>query len=165
MTTTSKPKQTKPRVKRSPSVVLTEKQNTYVEARLDGKSKTDAAKQAGYDVTSVQTIEKSEDVKQALSQARSELSSAVQIKRFDVIEMFKEAYDMAKLSAEPGNMVAAAREIGKMLGYYEAEKIKVELSMSQANMQKKFEIMSDEELMEIAEGRARIVEGEYVRLS
>lgn len=163
MTTTSKSK--KPRVKRLPSVVLTEKQNTYVEARLDGKSKAEAAKVAGYEHLNTTQIEKSEDVRTALLQARSELSSATQIKRADVIEMFQEAYGMAKLAAEPGNMVAAAREIGKMLGYYEAEKIKVELTMSQMNLQKKFEIMSDDELMEIAEGRAKVVEGEYVRLS
>ena len=76
-----------------------------------------------------------------------------------------QAYDTAHMTAEAGNMVAAAREIGKMLGFYEPETIKVEMTMQQAKLKSKFEIMSDEELLEIAEGRARVVDGDYVRLS
>ena len=95
------PKQ--PRKKRGASVV-TEKQDKYIEARLDGKSKLEAAAVAGYNVNGVGQIEKSADVRAALEQARSELSSATQIKRADVIEMLKEAYDMAKLAALEGEL-------------------------------------------------------------
>lgn len=146
---------------------LTEKQTAYVENRMDGKSKYAAAKAAGYgspDTTST-NLERSASVAAALKMAREELSTATQIKRADVIEMFTEAYDLAKLAAEPGNMVAAAREIGKMLGYYEPERIKVDLTLSQERTMQKFTQMSDEELIQIAQGQAKVIDGECVRLS
>jgi hypothetical protein len=153
-----------PRKKRGESVV-TEKQDKYIEARLDGKSKTEAAREAGYNVNGVGMIEKSADVRAALEQARSELSSATQIKRADVIEMLQEAYNMAKLSAEPSSMVSAAKEIGKMLGYYEPETIRIETQRNSGTVQRKLMTMSDEELLELAEGTAQVIDGEFKRLS
>lgn len=158
MQSASKPK--KPRK----TSVLTEKQSVYVEARLDGKSKKEANALAGYAPTDCLSG-KSDEVAKALAEGRNQLSDAAQIKRADVLLMLTEAYDMAKLAAEPASMVSAAREIGKMLGFYEPETIKVELSMSQAKLQRKFEVMTDEQLLEIAEGRAKIIEGDYTRLS
>lgn len=152
------------RKKRGESVV-TEKQDKYVEARLDGKSKRQAAIDAGYSVNNVAQIEKSADVRAALEQARSELSTATQIKRADVIEMLKEAYDMAKLAAEPSSMVSAAKEIGKMLGFYEPETIRIETQRNAGTVQRKLMTMTDEELMEIAEGTAKVIDGEFQRLS
>ena len=156
--------QKQPRKKRGESVV-TEKQDKYVEARLDGKSKRQAAIDAGYSVNNVAQIEKSADVRAALEQARSELSTATQIKRADVIEMLKEAYDMAKLAAEPSSMVSAAKEIGKMLGFYEPETIRIETQRNAGTVQRKLMTMTDEELMEIAEGTAKVIDGEFQRLS
>lgn len=156
--------QKQPRKKRGESVV-TEKQDKYIEARLDGKSKRQAAIDAGYNVNGVAVIEKSADVRAALEQARSELSTATQIKRADVIEMLKEAYDMAKLAAEPSSMVSAAKEIGKMLGFYEPETIRIETQRNAGTVQRKLMTMTDEELMEIAEGTAKVIDGEFQRLS
>lgn len=140
---------------------LTEQQAEYVENRLDGKSKAEAAKSAGYSNPN-QNPELSAKVKNALALARSELSTASQIKRADVIEMLMEAYDMARITAESSAMTAAAREIGKMLGFYEPETIKVELSQGQANMHNRLRMMSDEELLRIASGEAAIIEGEVL---
>lgn len=156
--------QKQPRKKRGESVV-TEKQDKYIEARLDGKSKRQAAIDAGYSVNNVAQIERSADVRAALEHARSELSTATQIKRADVIEMLKEAYDMAKLAAEPSSMVSAAKEIGKMLGYYEPETIRIETQRNAGTVQRKLMTMTDEELMEIAEGTAKVIDGEFQRLS
>lgn len=125
-----------------------------------------AARIAGYSSPSqAYAVEKSESVRQALALARSELSTATQIKRADVIEMLMEAYDVAKLMAESSSMTAAAREIGKMLGFYEPETIKVELTGAQAGMQHRLRAMSDEELLRIASGTAQIIEGEVVERS
>jgi phage terminase small subunit len=139
---------------------LTEQQTVYVENRLDGKSKNEAALAAGY---SQPTVEKSKAVSQALAIARSELSTATQIKRADVIEMLMEAYDMGKIMAESTAMTAAAREIGKMLGFYEAEAIKIELTQGQANMHTRLRMMSDEELLRLASGNATLIEGERIQ--
>ncbi len=147
---------------RPTSAVLTDKQKKYVEGRLDGKSKREAALQAGYTEASVTTItaERSEDVKKALAEARSELSDATQIKRADVVEMFQEAYKMSKKMAEPSSMVAAAREIGRMLGFYEPETIKLEMTDNQKTLQNKLMTMSTEQLLELA-AKNTLIEGEY----
>jgi phage terminase small subunit len=146
---------------------LTEKQKKYVEKRLDGESQAKSALIAGYSdhPSACTTPEKSEKVKQALALARSELSSATQIKRADVIEMLMEAYDMAKLGAEASSMVAAAREIGKMLGFYEPETVKLELTGDQAQLQTRLRTLTDEELLQIAQGQAKVIEGEFQHIS
>lgn len=143
---------------------LTEKQTAYVEGRLNNKTKKQSAIDAGY--SGVNTIiEKSDDVAAALQAARSNLATATKTTREDVLEMFKRAFDLAQLAAEPASMVASAREIGKMLGFYEPETIRVQMTVDQARLGDKFRMMSREELLEIAEGRARIVEGEFTRVS
>lgn len=147
------------------SVLLSEKQDKVVEGILNGKSKRKAVKDAGYSVEGTHTVVKNPDVEIALKEARSELAKATQMTRPQVLEMFEQAFDMAKLASEPSSMVAAAREIGKMLGFYEPETVKVELSMSQARLQSKFEVMSDAELLEIASGKAKVIDGEFTRLS
>lgn len=78
--------------------------------------------------------------------------------------MLKEAYDMARTAAEPASMVSAAKEIGKMLGFYEPETIRVQLTANQSSLQAKFMVMSDEELLEMAQGKASVVEGEFKRV-
>lgn len=147
------------------SVLLTEKQDKVVEGVLNGKSKRQAVKDAGLSPTSSHVVTTNPDVQRALSEARSNLAKATAMTRPQVLEMFEEAFDMAKLASEPSSMVAAAREIGKMLGYYEPETVKVELSMAQARLQSKFEAMSDAELLEIAAGKAKVIDGEFTRLS
>jgi hypothetical protein len=68
-----------------------------------------------------------------------------ELSKKDVMDMLKEAYDMAKLMAEPSSMVSAAREIGKMCGYYEPKKVEVSVS---AALQKKESVarLTDAEL-------------------
>lgn len=155
-------KPTKPKAPRKPSV-LTDKQDAYVQARLDGKGKRAAAREAGY-ALSPTAIEQSEDVKAAIAAARSELSDAAQIRRADVIGMFQEAYTMAKLASEPASMVSAAKEIGKMLGLYEPETIKLALDHNQSSLQRKLLTLSDSELLEIANGQGQVIDGEFKRI-
>ena len=148
------------------SSVLTDKQSTYVDAVLQNKSKAQAVKEAGYgaSVTSVH-VEQSDDVRLALKEAREELAESTQYTRAKCAEMFQEAYDLAKTAAEPAAMIAATKELAKMHGFYEPETIKVQLTQSQASLQHRFRTMSREELLEIAAGRAKVIDGEYTRVS
>jgi hypothetical protein len=143
-----------------PRKKLTEKQTDFAEKVLDGMAPSTAA-----GPNNGTLMMRSPSVKEYLAHHRAELSSATQIKRADVLEMLMEAYDAAKITSEPGNMVAAAREIGKMLGFYEPEQIKLQLTTNQARLKSKFEIMSDEELLQLADGKATVIDGEYQRLS
>ena len=65
-----------------------------------------------------------------------------------VLEGFQEAYEMAKGSNNPGAMTGANRELGKMCGYYEPEKKKIEVSqVGSMGHLKYLESLTDEELM------------------
>ena len=151
---------------RQPSVVLTAKQEAYVEARGNGNSKSTSASLAGYaNASGATAAESSEDVQKALKEIRSNLQTATKINREEVVFMLQRAYHMAESLEEPSSMVAAAREIGKMLGFYEPEKIKLELSQDQARLQKKYEIMSDAELLDIINGTTTVVDGEFSHVS
>lgn len=80
---------------------------------------------------------------------KKKYEEAADMTRKKVMDMFQEAYDMAKLMAEPQAMVAAAREVGKMCGYYAPveRKIKIEGSLTYDRMNK----LSDAELLELVE--------------
>jgi hypothetical protein len=145
---------------RAKSVILGDKHKKYVEGVLDGKSKRKAAYEAGFANPPPST-----EIAEVIAEKRQELSDATQIRRADVLDMFKEAYEMSKLMSETPAMIAAAREIGRMLGFYEPEKIKVELNHSQASMQAKLLSMSDEDLLAIASGNATVIDGECRRVN
>lgn len=95
---------------------------------------------------------------------RAELSSALQITRADAIEGMQDAVNMAKLAGDPMSMIRGWSEIAKMLGLYAPEVKKLELSMTARNLQSKYEAMSDEELLAIAEGRTNVIDGTFERL-
>lgn len=135
--------------------VLTEKQSAYVENVLDGKPKGESALAAGYSSTTAATlVERSEEVRTAIREARSELSSAAQIKRADMIEVLVEAIGMSRMMADPMGMIAGAREVGKMLGLYAPEEKKIDLNVNQQRLRSQFEGMSDQELLDVIEGTA-----------
>ena len=69
--------------------------------------------------------------------------------RKKVMDMHLEAFDMAKMMAEPASMVSAAREIGRMCGYYEPVKQKIEVSVNGQIAVKRLESMSDEDLLKL----------------
>lgn len=139
--------------------VLTEKQDAFVNGLLDGKSKSKAAANAGYASSAAGALAiQSQDVQEALIRARAELTDVLQVRRVDMIEVIVDAISMARLQGDPANMINGAREISKMLGFYEPEKKVIELTGSQEQIKKKYEQLSDEELLAIIEGEAKRVE-------
>lgn len=134
--------------------VLTEKQEAFKEAVLDGMTPAQAAEAAGYSHPSTAgQVLMAPDVKRALAEARNELSSAAQITRGDMLAVMMDAIDMARLLADPQSMIKGASEVSKMLGFYAPEVKKVELSMSQARVRSKLISMTDEELLLMASGQ------------
>ena len=133
--------------------ILTERQEAYKEAVLDGMPKPKAILEAGYSSTSQLTeVDRNEKVRQEIAAARAELSSAAQIKRVDMIEVLIESIGMARMMADPMAMIAGAREVGKMLGLYAPEEKKIDLTIGQARLRTQFEGMSDQELLDVIEG-------------
>lgn len=145
------------------AVVLSERDQTVAEAVLDLKSIKDAAELAGCSPsTAGNVVKRSYDVQAYIEDHRKEISNATQLKRADVVAGFMEAIDMARLGADPSAMIKGWVEVGKMLGLYAPEVKRVELTSGQRNIRSKFEIMSDEELLAIAEGRETVIDGECI---
>lgn len=139
---------------------LTDLMKKFLRYYAEGESVTTAMHRAGYNDQPAYgyRILKMPNAQAALAQYQAEYATASQMTKKKVIDMHLEAYDMAKLMAEPASMVSAAREIGKMCGFYEPKKI--EISMSGGSAQKKFETMSSEELEQlIAEAQKTLEPG------
>lgn len=98
-----------------------------------------------------------------LAEGRAEIEEITTIRRLDVLNIFIEAIDMARTLADPAQMINGAKEVGKMMGFYEPETLKLEVAGSTGAMAAKFKQLTDAELFDIASKRAKVVEGEVVR--
>lgn len=155
------PKEKPITAERPKSIVLTERQDVFVDAMLKTGDRYEAARQAGYvdkdGRTQPSVAEKQKNIQLALREARDELSSAAQISRADVIDGVLEAINMARLAADPATMVKGWTEIGKILGHYAPEVKKIEVTDNQKRLQSKFTAMTDEELLRVIEGQCEVV--------
>lgn len=157
----SKPKAEK--APRQPSVAIDERRKIVADALLEGHSQADALRAGGYHPTNADNVMRQEDVQQYLAEARGELQDITTLKRLDVINIFIEAIDMARTLADPAQMINGAKEVGKMLGFYEPERISIENPGTVTAMAAKFKQLTDEELYEIAFKRAKTIEGEVLQ--
>jgi len=146
---------------RAASVVLKPVKHRVAEALLDGATVKQAAELAGIGERQVKNVKKASDVRQYLEANRAEVSNLTNLKRADIIAGVMDAIDLAKLAADPGSMIRGYAEIAKMLGLYAPEVKKVEISMGQRAIANKYEAMSDEDLLKIAEGQ--VIEGQFTR--
>lgn len=157
----SKPKT--PKQPREPSIAIDEKRKIVADALLEGHSQSDALRAAGYHPSNAANVMRQEDVQRYLAEARSELRDISTIKRIDVINVMLEAIDMARTLADPAQMINGAKEVGKMLGFYEPERIEIVPGGSAAAMAAKFKQLSDDQLYEIAAKKAKVIEGEVIQ--
>lgn len=141
---------------------LTAQQRAFVKARAQGDTITNAVIRAGYTGNlakqrghQLQTIPA---VAAALEKEREAYRIAAQTTKEEVMQMHKEAFDMAKLLSEPATMVSAAREIGKLCGYYEPKKIDISLNVNGSVRLDQMSKMSDAELLKIIEGGSLAVD-------
>lgn len=145
---------------------LTEKQRMFVRYWSQGETPRTAAIMAGYSETSSAigwTLSKDPAIIKLYREEKKLYEAAAQLSRAKVMEMLKDAYDHAKMIDEPATMVAAARELGKMAGYYEPEK-KV-IAVVGGKVAEQMLRMSDEELLKIIEDNPEAIEGEFSRVS
>jgi phage terminase small subunit len=149
---------------RQPSVVIDEKRKVVADAILEGHSTSEALRAGGYHPGNAANVMRQEDVQQYLADARSEIQDITTIRRLDVLNILIEAIDMARTLADPAQMINGAKEVGKMMGFYEPETLKLELGgTTSAAMASKFKQLTDEELYEIASRRAKTIEGEVLQ--
>lgn len=130
---------------------LTEKQKLFVKFWAEGDTIPNACERAGYNEQPSYgyRMAKMPNILAAYSSIKAKYEEAAQMSRKKVMEMLQESFDMAKLMAEPASMVSAAREIGKMCGYYEPVKVRHEHSVAGNLVFERMNRMSDDELLRV----------------
>lgn len=164
MAVTELPRDVRNRGGQDASQPLTEMQRMFVQHLVHDKlNQTAAARQAGFHQpgTSAHALMKNPKVLAAIAEERLEYAKASGMTKRKVIEGFSEAIDLARIKADPIAMIAGWREIGKMCGFYEATKTKVEVSVQGQVLIQRLNTMSDEELLALAEGDPTVLEGEF----
>ena len=148
----------------NPDAPLTEMQRQFVVNLVDHRmTQTAAARAAGAAQPGSAAYEwmRHPKIERAIAKERLEYAKASAMTKQKVIEGFSEAINLARIKADPIAMVAGWREIGKMCGFYEATKAKIEVSVQGQVLIQRLNTMSDEELIALAEGDPTVLEGEF----
>ena len=125
--------------------------NEYVLSKNGAKS----AVAAGYSARSARiTASKlltKPNIQTALRARQQEIETQLQVTRQGVLDGLQEAIELARAQGNPTALIGAWREIGKMCGYYAPERKHVELSAKGERTMRRLEVLSDEELLAMAE--------------
>ena len=141
---------------------MTESQALFVHYYIHERLPTSAAaKAAGLNPSQGFQLLKNEKVKAAIALAQQEYAEATNLKRGDVVRMLQESYQLAKTLGEPSAMVAGAREIGKILGLYEPETRRVEVSGKVRVSVDDLKKMTDDELLRLAYDDKVVIAGDF----
>jgi phage terminase small subunit len=138
-------------------VSLTAKQARFVDEYLVDGNGAAAAVRAGYSEKTARAIAAENLTKPAvlgvLREKQTFVAAELQITRNDVIRGLAEAFEIARTDRNPAAMISAMASLAKLLGFNTPEPRRLELNTENRRLQMKFESMSDEELMAIADGR------------
>lgn len=138
----------------NPDRPLTDKQKLFVKEWASGETILSASVRAGYTDGGTMGYRMSRDpaILKIYNMEKALYEEASQMTRKRVMDMLIDAYDMAKTVAEPSSMVAAAREIGRMAGYYEPVKRTIDVTVNGNVNIKRLESMSDADLLGLIKG-------------
>lgn len=136
---------------------LTQNQLAFVRfVAEDGLSGSAAVRAAGYALkdpgAQAYDLMRQPKIIAAIAKVREDYQKASMVNKKRVIDGFLEAIEMAKLTSEPMTMVAGWREVGKMLGFYEPTKHKIDINVKGQVVLSKLEALSDDALLRIATG-------------
>lgn len=138
-----------------PNKPLTAQQLLFAQAWAAGESVSSASLRAGYSQDSIgYRLIRMPNVRRAYDAEKRKYEEACQMTRKKVMDMHLEAFEMAKLMAEPASMVSAAREIGRMCGYYEPVKHTVDVNVQGEVTVRTLNQMSDAALLKFLQGQA-----------
>lgn len=136
---------------------LTARQEKFVEHYALCGNAAEAARLAGYSaktarVTGPETLSKPA-VKAALQARQEAFRTELWVTKQDVVNGLLSAIQMGREQRNPAAMIQGCVQLAKLLGFYEPERLKVDLALDSSNLKAKFAAMSDEELLAIAAGR------------
>lgn len=141
---------------------LTKKQKGYAENVTKGIGKDRSAIMAGATVNAVPSFEASEKVQTEIARIRQEVITNTGLTREEIAAMFMEAAGFARIMGDPMALIAAARELGKMLGHYAPEVKKTLHGIDAKELRKALKDMNDDDLYKLA--HAKVINGEATRV-
>lgn len=140
--------------------MLNDKQLRFVDEYCISHSAADAARKAGYSVKTAYAIGaenlRKPQIKAAIQARQAATALDLGVTRQQVLADLLEAIQAARVQGNPGAMIAGAREVGKLLGFYEPEAQRVELTVNDRGLAAKYQGMTDRELTAIIEGQAAV---------
>lgn len=136
--------------------MLNSKQLRFVDEYCISHSAADAARKAGYSVKTARSIGHElltkPDVLAAIQARQAATASELGVTRQQVLEDLLEAIQTARAQGNPGAMIQGAREVGKLLGFYEPEAQRVALTINDQALAARYKGMTDQELTAIIDG-------------
>lgn len=135
---------------------MTPKQRRFVAEYLIDGNGTAAAIRAGYGRAGARVAAhralRNDNVAAEIAARQASDVKRLRLARETALQGMLDAIEVAKVQANPMAQIAGWREIGKMLGFYQPEVRRVELSPLAATQMRELEAMSDAELLAIAAG-------------
>lgn len=137
--------------------MLNDKQLRFVDEYCISHSAADAARKAGYSTKTARSIGHElltkPDIQAAIQARQTATALEMGVTRQHVLSDLLEAIQVARVQGSPGAMIQGAREVGKLLGFYEPETQRVELMVNDRGLAAKYQGMTDEQLTAIIEGQ------------
>lgn len=141
--------------------MLNDKQHRFIDEYCISLSAADAARKAGYSEKTARSIGHElltkPDILEAIQALQQATALELGVTRQQVISGLLEAIQTAREQGQPMAMIAGAREVGKMLGFYAEEIHQVGLTLNEKGLAAKYEAMTDLELTAIIEGQCTTV--------
>ena len=135
---------------------LTARQEKFVEHYAICGNAAEAARLAGYSAKTARVIGPENlsklAVKEAIEARQRVFAQELRVTKDGVVAGVLSAIQMAREQQNPSVMIAGLVQIAKLCGFYEPEVHQVHLSGDTERLNAKFEAMSDDELLAIAEG-------------
>lgn len=153
-----------------PDGYLTPMQWDFVRQMADKRnSQTISARNAGYSnpKAAAFNLMRNPKITKQIAIARAEYAESAHMDRKRIVEGFLEAVDIARMKADPTAMVQGWREIGRMCGFYEPQRTKIDVSVNGQVMVQQLQAMSDEQLIAILEeerANSQAIEGNFDHL-
>ena len=144
---------------------LTDQQRMFARCIASGETPYNAYIRAGYSSPEKQAgnaasyayrMLQMPNVRKVIKYEQEQFIQQSQMTKKKVMDGLLEGIEMAKLMSEPMSMISGWREVGKLCGFYEPTRHKVDVSVNGTLVLEQLNSLSDEELLKmISEGSAQ----------
>lgn len=139
---------------------LTQMQKDFVREWAKGESILSASTRAGYhdSGTYAYRMVRMPNILRLYNEEKAKYEEAAGMTRKKVMDGLMEGIEMAKLLGEPASVISGWREVGKMCGYYEPVRRKLDITVNGNVVMERMNRLSDAELLKMIEEGVNEVE-------